>query len=247
MNIQKLLVASACLMMSSMAHALESISQTLQLGPHATDWTTNALLVPNADMLYAPMEFTKFDSSLGRLTGVRIEIQGSFTATMRIFNTGSHTLQSASVSVDMKVDVFNDGDAESAMTMTDEVGPPALPLALTQPGQFLVDATVSGSVSDQLNINTSQFGAYIDNGSGPLGTFRVGCGSTSMHIANIVPTDGLALFTHQADSSCQVTVVYEYALSGVALPGSLLLLVSGGLGFGFQRCRGRERKEAWGK
>ncbi len=229
MNTFRLFVATALVAAPMMAQAIETMSETQTLGPHATDWTTNSLIVPNADMLYAPLEFQKFDRSLGRLTGVRIDVVGSFTATMRIFNSGTHTLQSAEVSVDMIVDVGNDGTAETTMTMSDQLGSPPLPLALTTPGSIPVDATVSGSVSKQLNIdvsNATELAKFIDLDGGPLGTFQVGCGSTSAHIANIVPTDGLALFTHQADSSCQVTISYQY-VAYAPVPGSLLLMLPG--------------------
>ena len=226
----KWFVAALALGVPALTQALETVSQTLTLGPHATDWTTNSLLVPNADMLYSPMEFQKFDSSLGVLAGVQLEVQGSFTATMRIFNSGNHTLESAEVSVDMLIDIGNDGSAESNMTMSDALGSPPLPISLTQPGPFMVDATVSGSVSDIITISdAAQLAQYV-NGGGPLGTFQVGCGSTSAHIANIQPTDGLALFTHTADSSCQVKVTYLYVTGGnLPVPGSLLLMLSGGL------------------
>lgn len=188
------------------------------LGPYFTDWTTNALLIDGADTLVAPMEFASFDSALGELVAVRMEVSSSFSANLRLTNLGSsHTLTSASVDVDVYVDIFNDGVADNVMALSDQVAAPQLPLLFSGNDNFLLDMTVGDAamnivtITDDLQRFTTASGSNL---------FSVGCGSTSMHAAAITPLDGLALFTHQAESSCNVTLSYEYVVAGGGAGGS---------------------------
>ncbi len=188
------------------------------LGPYLTDWTSNALMIGGADTLVAPMEFARFDSALGELVAVRLELSGSFSANLRLMNLGSgHTLTSASVDVDVYVDLFNDGVADSVMSMSDQVAASQLPILASGNGNYLLDVTVGDAMTEMLTI-TENLRRFTTGSGSDL--FSIGCGSTSMHTAEITPRDGLALFTHQAESSCGVTVSYEYIAADGGNSGS---------------------------
>ncbi len=188
------------------------------LGPYLTDWTTNALLIDGADTLVAPMEFASFDSALGELVAVRVEISSSFTANMRLMNLGStHALTSASVDVDVYVDIFNDGVADNVTVLSDQVAASQLPLFASGNDNFLLDVTVGDTMTEILTI-TENLQRFTSGSGSDL--FSIGCGSTSMHTAEITPQDGLALFTHQAESSCGVTLSYEYIAADGGSGGS---------------------------
>ena len=217
------LVASASGVAATLSVGLVSI------GPEEVDWTTTAGLgAPGLQVLGGgAAQISQFDSALGTLTAVSVTVDGTFSGTQTITNNGQSALfiQDSGISTAWFFDVLdNTGGAGDA---TASVGPISVfTNEFLAPGGVLTDV-VSGSANTVLD--GLAFGSLADfTGNG---TWAFGCAALSTVSFSGGGNGGIA-FTGNAD--CDVSVEYTFA-APVPIPGSLLLMVAGLLGFGARR------------
>ena len=184
---------------------MQTVAQEAALGPYRTNWTTNALLADSAQTVGGAMEFASFDSGLGELLGVRIDVTGSFTATLRLMTQGGQGAQhQGRAEVGMLIDVFNDGSAERNLVMGDTIY--AMSVVAMQ------DIALEGTINGSLMIDSNLAAFTSDAGA----SFSIGCASTSLQFGALTQDSSAAVLTHKASSTCGAKVVFEYRTGGTA-------------------------------
>jgi len=226
------LIGAGALVVSSASMAATISAGPVSIGPAQTDWTTTAGLgAPGSFVLGGgAAQVSQFDAALGTLTAVSISVDGSFSGTQTISNTGQSAIfiQNASTGATWFFDVLdNTGGVGDA---TASAGPSGVHtnefLAAGDTITEAVSASAATTVLDGLS-----FGSLADfTGNG---TWAFGCAALSTVAFNGGAT-GATDFTGSAD--CVVSVEYTYTASAPApIPGSLLLMAAGLLGFGASR------------
>ena len=242
------------LTLSLPAHAL-TITQVQTYGPAATDW---------ANATAGFVNISKFDSSLGTLNRVTIDITEHVTGTITLTpSTGSVTVSSLDADTQVAViDPFAPGvgctnDLSGACsTIAGAVATIANLSAVTvSTPQVFSTIDVTGNSGSALSLSSpflyKGFDASAANPTGcyecnmPVSTYLAdftGSGSFSLFLATNTTTigDGSGSFTlsQTTNDTATVTVVYTYdAVDAVPEPASIAIIGTGLAGIGWMRRR----------
>jgi len=170
----------------------------------ATDWSGSTSL-----------RFPKFDSALGTLTSVTIDLDGSMKTTLTIENLAS-TASFGSAKTELDMTVQSPGGVNALINLDSNWFPYSL--AAGQLGTTNPPLEQSGSFSETYILQ-----AVLDEFTGP-GTIDLGAGTFT--IALLANTGGNTSVDQVTDASLTGTVTYNYT---VPEPATMSLLSIGGL------------------
>ncbi len=225
------LIGAGALLASAGGFAATINAPQVTIGPAQTDWTTTAGLgAPGSFVLPGgAAQIQQFDPTLGTLTGVTVTVNGSFSGTQTISNTGQSAIfiTNASTGATWFLDILDNSGPAGDQTAT--AGPDGVHTnEFLNAGDSIVEAVAASTgpvVLDGLN-----FGTLADF-TGP-GTWAFGCAALSTVTFSGGAT-GSTDFTGTAD--CVVDVAYDFTPAppptANPIPGSLLLMAAGLLGF----------------
>ena len=224
------LIGAGALLASAVGVAGTITVGPVSIGPAQTDWTTTAGLgAPGSQVLGGgAAQVSQFNAALGTLTAVSVTVNGSFSGTQTITNTGQSAIfiQNASTGATWFFDILdNTGGVGDA---TASAGPAGVHtnefLAAGDTITEAVSAAAAPTVLDGLSFGT--LADFTGNG-----TWAFGCAALST-VTFTGGATGNTAFTGNAD--CDVSVEYTFA-APAPIPGSLLLMAAGLLGFGASR------------
>ncbi len=236
------LIGAGALLASTASMAASVVLPTQSIGPDQLSFETHAGMAlsnlaggtPNA---VAPVSFAQFDSTLGTLTQVLITVGGSASGTLGVTNSGSSTIAvtALSVSTTFQFDLFDD---DTVLGTEASIASGAVGAAgVTLPTAVASGATVSGAAAT--SVGPSVFDAVGDWGATladfiGAGTWDFGCAADNAITVTAVGGSGEGTF--DAGGQCDIGVEYIYtAVQPAPIPGSLLLMAAGLLGFGASR------------
>ena len=225
------LIGAGALLASTASMAATISEGPLTIGPHIVNWSTNAGIAGGSATTVAPVSFAGFDTALGTLTNVTIMVSGAFSGTMTATaDPAGGGMQIAELKGNdiMVFDLFDDGTPDQVEQSADGSGFMFPPLALA-PGASTTQ-NISGGTGGFLNFDWAAAGGTLADFTS---AWDFGCSNTLFNQSN---TTGPGDIVFDANGECSVKVDYDYApVQPAPIPGSLLLMAAGLLGFGASR------------
>ncbi len=215
---------------TGMAATISEGPQTI--GPQQVNWTTNPTIGGASASPATALTFNGFDTNLGTLNNVTIMVSGAFDGTMTATaNPTGGGMQIAELKANdfMAFDLFDDGTVDQLVQDSDGSGP-LFPLVSLAPGASTTQA-ISGGTNGFVNFDWAGAGGVLSNFTS---AWTFGCSNT---LFNVSSTTGPGDIVFNATGECSVKVDYDYtpAAQPAPIPGSLLLMAAGLLGFGASR------------
>ena len=225
------LIGAGALLASTAGMAATISEGPILIGPHQPNWGTNTTITIPGGAIHAPASFAGFDTTLGTLTGVTIMVRSSFDGSMTTTATGPGMSVTELIATDNIIyDLFNNG-ADVTQTST-SAGSGALG------GLFGLSLANGQSHTEALASDTGFSVFDFTAAGGSLADFTsawvFGCSNT---IQNTSTLSGPNDTTFNGVAECEVKVDYDFtpAPQPAPIPGSLLLMAAGLLGFGASR------------
>jgi hypothetical protein len=217
-----------------------------------TDWLGAS---SNNNTPYASIAIGQFNSALGTLTGVSIDVMGALESTVTFTNGATPTTVTSYVTSFNLAALALNATAPYSPLQTDGSGTPCLQDFTFQSQTFCetgVNQTIAGipanTYAPGTTIGPATYDYFVDSGSVALSSIAgwAGNGNIIVPVEGIVQTitnetGGNFTTTQVTDAVAELTVTYTYTppFTGVPEPATLFLMGSALVGVGLLRKRSK--------
>ena len=214
----------------------------------AASYTVNDLVnisLAPTELNGTPLNFTKFNSSLGTLTGIQITLAEDFNTQITVSNAANAGANAAgSASTEMVLgfqDLMGYTPVSAKLTVTNNIGAGAIDTTSNKQSYSNLAPGASTTLTGFNQTNGSYNTGLLTTG-GLLTEFSTGTGTAQLNLStftttNLTNTGGNAGASQNTLVDATGTVTYYYAPLVIPEPMSIVLLGSSLLGFGLLRRR----------